>query len=618
VADSKIYNLWKKVLLRNPDAYPTLQHLIDDADLTQEEREILEKEWRDSSVSAAKYKKHIYGADVETIGDAAEVEHNRSLERQRDTIREYKKDVLGSYTTAKEDAYAGGGGFFDDADRRSAFITRARAIAMQEFENNRRDELDDLTNKYNIPKSQIRSDVVDALDIPVSVAAGIGRDIGEIAGTVQNEYAAAASGVLGEDSALGKGVDTSARVLEGFRDDIKAIYAESPWITKKLRKLRDAGKKPKDLKEINGFFDGIQVLYSSHLRGFLGDLADILDEWYHDPRTLCCFIKNIAALGNATRRAQIFAGEWDSKVDDLRRFFDKIIVILKIIRQFLQQDLAYSFMLTIDLGFMIAKASVSSLVAFLVALQQMIEDAIYYEMLVWLERQLRDENWRQCFPFERLLRLLADFLTGPDGLFKYIGDYINSFMAGFSTDMNYGFNLAKKQKMIDITAIDRLIEMIEMIRDGLLNLELCIEADFRETEELHDDANRAERNVGFTGDSDKNYLKDRVRDKLRMDGDSIPGGSQLTQVVFPTDNEVKTFVMNRLGESEAFADQVIDTANQASTVGGVAAGSTDGAGQDLKSAIDQLQKSIGDCSRTLNSDKILELSKMMSSWDLTL
>lgn len=633
---SPLYNLWTNVLKRNPEAAAGVRDAFIEAGLTPQERELIDKSFNDQTAGWGKHQKQLYGNDVDTLGEAAEVEHQRSLDRQRDTVRAYDQDVLGSYETSQQNARRSGGLFRDGnegQDSREEYIARVRAVAYDTFERERKDELDALSRRYNIDKGQIKSDV-GFLDTPLNVVGAVGRDIGNLTGQVNNGHAALVSGVFGQDSALSNGLDVIsagasgvARITGAVKDDIAQIVTESPWIKKGVKKLSAAGQKIRDLAQVNKFMSGLTGVYGGWLRQLVGDFADILDEWYHDPRTLCCFIKNMAAWAEASGqgefdriRDEYFSGEVEwSTFTGVREAFDKIIVVLGIIRDFLKQDVGFEFLLSIDLGLMMGKAAVGGLTAALMMLQQMLEDAIYSKLLEIVKENV-DDNWRQCFPFEKMLRIIADFLSGPDGLFKYIEQYIDSFLAGFAANTNFGFNQAKKQKLLDVTAIDKLIKMLEAIRDALLNLELCIEADFSQTEGQDDDPNRSESGVGL-GDRQYNGLAKRAKKEGAQDVETTPGKGGVGRVVFPTDNEVKAFVMNRLGESEAFASQVIAESKKSSTISGRAAGASDSAGQDTTGTGGigkQIETAIGDCARTLDSGRITELANLMASWDIKL
>jgi hypothetical protein len=282
-----------------------------------------------------------------------------------------------------------------------------------------------------------------------------------------------------------------------------------------------------------------------------------------------------------------------------RQFFDKMIGVLKIIKAFLSQDLGFSFMLNLDIGLAISKASLGALAALLTALQQMMEDRIYYQLLAILDKYVREEL-RQCIPFERMLRILADWMTGPDGLFKYIAQYVDSYLSGFSDNMNFGYNLEKKKQLLDLTAIDKLIALLEKLRDAMLNLELCVEADFRETPMPGDDIGRFQAKVG-AGPSN---FSDTVQ-AIRGNQDTTYTG----KIIYPTDTEIKAFITNRLGESEAFADQVLQSAKMTSLETG-GSSTTDG---DL---VANFKMAIGDCARTLDAGRIEEVAKLIADWEV--
>lgn len=624
-----IDEIWRKVLLRNPLLAVGIRDAVVEANLTPEERKVIDATLLSSTVSVGKFSKAVYGSPTDSFNEAVEREHKQSLANQQDVIRAYNKDVVGSYNQAEKNAYSNS--FFNPAnnrDPRDNFITKVRGIAQSTFESQRKDELNALSKRYNIDRNKVSDATagdIGLLDTPTTapnmperISYGIARDIGKNFGELQNTYASGVAGVLGEHSPLTRGIDNTTRFAGALKDDIIPIITASPWMTKGINKIKEQGAKIKDLAQVNGFLDGLHNVHSQWLRNLVNEFADVLDAWYHDPRTLCCFIKNIAAWATASNanfkeiQTKYFHGQvkW-SELTGVRVFFDKLIAILKIIREFLKQDIGFTFMLSLDIGLAMSKASLGALVAALMALQQMLEDTIYAELLKIVNKNIREE-WRQCFPFERLLRIIADFLSGPDGLFKYIEQYIDSFLNTFSANMHNAFNASKKQKLLDITAIDKLIALLEAIRDALLNLELCIEADFSETSNISDDASRSEKTVGV---GSRNYPE--LINKIRRQDEktNIKPNLLSKKVIFPTDNEIKTFITNRLGESEAFADQVILTANRSSDSGQVT-GSNSKDTRGLGAFADQLQSAIGDCARTLDSNKILELANLMSDWEI--
>jgi len=135
-----LYNLWKNVILRNPRLAKETRDTLVEADLTPEERAIVEQTSEDDKIAVGKFGKNLYGKDVDTLGDAAEVEHRRSVEAQRRTTDAYNKDVVGSYKQAQKNAYQDG--FFTQPDPRDDFINRVRSVAAETFERERKEEME--------------------------------------------------------------------------------------------------------------------------------------------------------------------------------------------------------------------------------------------------------------------------------------------------------------------------------------------------------------------------------------------------------------------------------------------------------------------------------------------
>jgi hypothetical protein len=557
-------------------------------------------------------------------------EREQALAKKRELIKAYNRDALGSYNTAQKRAYENalpdgilGGGMGKRVDYQ--WIQKIRGIAETEFNNQNRKEKDELIQAYNLKKVP-NGPIGSFTDMPVRIIDALGRDVGIMAANSRDRFSVqtndnlfgSGSGFLPRSiNVADKAVDTAGEYINAFKDDVTRIVTESPWIQKKLKSLKEKAKNPLSLKDVNSFMDKTNNVFSSGLRRFLGDFGEILNEWWHDPRTLCCFIKTVTALALATGKKiqgkgefgseynkfikKVMSGEQQiSELTGTREFFDKMISILKIIRDFLGQELNFNFALNLDLGLAMSKASIGALMALLSALQQMLEDKIYSKMMEFVENNVGEEI-RQCLPFEKLLRMLADWMSGPDGLFKYIESFVDAYMIGFQTNVQYGFDQASKVKMMDTAALDKLINLLEKLRDSMMNLELCIEADFNKTPELSDDGDitSKEKSVGI-GRTNFNQLAGSV--------------SGQGSVRYPTDTEVTAFLVNRLGESQEFANQVIASAHAGFDLNvGRAAGSPDNAGGD---AAADLRMAIGDCARTLNSARIEELARLVADWEI--
>lgn len=568
-------------------------------------------------------------------------EHEQSLARKRETIEAYNRDALGSYDTAQRYAYNNALPLSERVDYQ--FIQKVRSIAERKFSQEQEQHKNEMIAAYNL-KTSPEGPIGSFVDLPVRITDGLGRDIGKGFGKATGVITTAASGLFGQDSLLNKGVDAATERLnqaEAFGKDIARIVTQSPWIEKRLANLRDKSNKPVKLKDINSFMDGMNNVFSTNFRRILGDLADILDEWWHDPRTLCCLIKTLAALAVSTaKKIQIETGvtnielfgrsvnvgniqnesfgsiykrvskkyfSGDMKITELtgtREFFDKMIAILKIIRDFLNNELNFSFGLNLDLGLMMSKASVGSLMALLAALQQMLEDKIYAKMMEFIKKYVREEI-RQCLPFEKLLRLLADWMTGPDGLFKYIEQFVDAYMIGFAQNMQYGFDQSMKKKMLDLAALDKLISLLEKLRDSMLNLELCMEADFNQTPSVGDDnfGLSTEQRVG----NNPNLSPDLIN---AIKGDKSTG---IYRSVIPSNNEMYNFFTNRLGFTDEIANQILDTsATSSNLTGGLDSGGDNAGGSDISN----LTSAIGDCARTLNPQRIEDLAKLIAEWEI--
>lgn len=553
-----------------------------------------------------------------SLNDHILSEREQALAKKRDLIKAYNNDVPGSYKLAQKNARENAlPNMFANERDDYKWIQKIRGIAVTEYDNQLKNEQSELKLKYNLNKMPDGS-IGSFTDMPVRITDALGRDIGVAAGNTRNTFANnTVNNILGANSASSKFLDKADKYTTAVMDDVTKIVTDSPWIEKKLKSLKEKADKVTPLSKVNSFMDGMNNVYSSNLRRILGDFGEILNEWWHDPRTLCCFIKSITAValaagkkmqggkfGNEYNKFIIKVMSGEQKIAELtgtREFFDKMIAILKIILDFLTQDMNFNFALNLDLGLSMSKASMGALMGLLTALQQMLEDKIYSKMLDFVENNVRTEI-RQCLPFEKLLRLIADWMTGPDGIFKYIESFVDAYLIGFQTNMQYGFDQASKTKMMDATALRKLITLLEKLRDSMMSLELCIESDFNKNTPTSEDKLQTEENkYGFT---QTNNLGDKSG--INNNGNN--------STVYPTDTEIRAFLTNRLGESQDFANQVIASAHAESELNsGRNSGSPDNAGGD---PTNDLRMAIGDCARTLNSSKIQELASLVANWEI--
>lgn len=554
------------------------------------------------------------GWNVEQL---SQIEKEEATRRVEERIRlAYQKDPTSSYNKNMEEAK--GSSF---SGRRDEFIRRVRQAAVTKLQQEDAQNYSDLRSKYGInTDGTISNESIPGIDVDItspSIATRVGMVLGSLDNTSSTVFNNDSSGVIaktfniGENGYLNKGVDVLTSLSDKATD---IVNLESPWIKKRLSLLNIPEEEFRNLLPDSMAFAG-GTIYK-----FLTGFAEVLNEWYHDPRTLCCFIKNIAALASYEKSqmtkeeayAAIFRGGASfASLTGTENFLNKLIAILEIARAFLIRGLGFDIMLNLDLGLMMDKAGVGAMVAVLTTLYQMLKDEIYYKLME-LMKSWATNNFTQCLPLDRLLRLVVDIMTGPEGIFNFIEKFIDSYLSELSSDMNYGFNQSKKSKMMDVTAIDKLIALLAKIRDAVLNFELCIEADFSgQTQEANNEGNGQTPSNEISYDTKKNYT-DLVTDKTNTNKDSNTRGIT-PYVVFPTDSEVESFIKNRMGESTEFAKQVIavskNTKQPTDSVSSVT-----GAGSE--SGVSNLVSTLGDCAKTISPDRILELSKLMSNWEI--
>lgn len=604
---------------------------------------------------------------ADSIDDATQLERQQSLQRMRSTIDSYQTDTLGAYTAAEKNAYNNalpdgvivpalgkgsslasvaasaavgtGVGLVNIGKRNDyQFIQKVRSIANNAYQDRQNQEVGRFQQAYNLNKPPT-GPMGSFIDIPVRIIDSLGRDIGLQLGNAQTTVQKDATTIFGSSGAMFPGINAADQYVNSGLNDISnapnaliaRIVTESPWLGKAAAALNSKGNLPIDINKISSFMGGINNIYKSSTNKLFGNLGDILNAWWHDPKTLCCLIKSLAALAvTAGKKIQnavdpnkktdtsgesfstaynqiitkYFNGNGKADLTELTGtsdFFDKMIAILKIVRSFLAQDLNFNFALNIDLGLSMSKASIGALMALLTALQQMLQDKIYAKMMSWVNEYV-GSGLRQCLPFEQLLRLIAQWMTGPDGIFKYIEQYVNAYMIGFQTNTQYGFNEADKIKMMDLASLDKLIDLLSKLRDAMLNMELCIEADFNQP--------NASTIPGIpTNDKSVGIAPGNYSDLVNQIRGNTTG-----LVTYPTDREVTAFLTNRLGESSDFAQQVLASAKQGANLSGLSAGSPDNAGGGSDTA--NLVSAIGDCANTLNSSRIESLANLIAGWEI--
>ncbi len=577
------------------------------------------QKWND--IYTGKVTAEAYESARRVVEQEADKQHSIDLERFQGIITRYKTSYSDTSLQAVKNIAGRDAQFIDlrgnkregAARTNKEFISNARDLY---YRNVKAEEIKiqrDFDTKYNAEDSTINTALQDVLDKPISVTNGIMKDIGLNAGKIQGKFTEGVSKVFGKDSRLDKYADatkSAVNIASSFGKDVESIATASPLMNKAIKKLADVGADI-DPKKATSFWGEAMRVSSNRMKGSLYEFADILNEWYHDPKVLCCFIKNLAALAKIGSIDEIYGGKEWKDISATREFIDKMIAMLKLARDFLRRDIPFEVMVGIDLGVMMSRASSAALMATLASLQEMLEAAIYEKLLEYA--QSMPKRTRVCLPFERLFKLLSDILSGPDGIFAYIGELIDSFLISLSSNLSYGYHTGLKSRMADVTAIDKLIDLLESIRDAVLNLELCIEADFIESEGDSSETtdNLIDTTPGFELSSINGVIGRSVSNSLGRDYNDL--NKKITkQVIFPTDNEIKTFITARLGETDAFADQVIESAHRTSQVTVDSADTSD----DINSNIDKFTSAIGDCARTLNPDKIAEMATLIAEWDL--
>lgn len=451
----------------------------------------------------------------------------------------------------------------------------------------------------------------------------------------------------------------------------------------------------------------IDDVTSTLFEGLLNEMAEILVEWYKDPKTLCCLIKNLAALGSTVRAGEFenleeFKESWDQQRQDFyagvqvndqgylqsKEILKKIIIYIDMIIEILSIEIKPKANLFLDFGKVISDMIIGLLIGILKAIQTKGE----LELQEWIEKQFTDLEQLdlQCTPFQKLMNALIRFLSSDHGLFALLARYIRDYFR----KIRYQSQKTKENyinKSRDLQFLRFLRDLIQKILDALENLELCIEDDFTMVETTPNPlSNFTEREdecpYGINANTTDNFVNCpyrtmtnndipcRVNDRLpsnlgqfstnqtsyclhpdainnyfspqnfndtgnignikgdypgigkklrgtgepgRRLGEPAVGDREQIAVTFPTDNEVRNFMVNRLGYSPDQADQMVAQSKVASNEGKIDninfsnLGSPTGSAENLDKR-QELMNALGDCAKTLSPQKIADLANRVT------
>jgi hypothetical protein len=268
-------------------------------------------------------------------------------------------------------------------------------------------------------------------------------------------------------------------------------------------------------------------------------------------------------------------------------------------------------------------------------------------------------------------------MASDHGLFNIVRRYLDEYCKKLKFEFITNVRAKYINKGKDLQYLKFLRDLIQKILDALNNLEMCIEADYsvlpmsNPLTESNDDfcpfgisrlttdnwvtcpyRTLANNNIpcqvssqipntnGGTSycnhpDAVSNYFASRNNqggNVGKLKGNSQNpfkkiGDRREVAVVFPTDNEVRNFLTNRLGYNKDQADQIvaqsqipeskIDTnlsqfSNMQNNSSKTSDGRTVGQNQDLYSKKEQLVSALGDFAKTLNPQTIADLANKLS------
>lgn len=556
--------------------------------------------------------------------------------------------------------------------------------------------------------------VSSALDIPIGISAKAGEIAGTSANFISSKIAETGKslkeipGVNKINDGL-KAIDANnvlnslannqlpgADAVENFVDNrinsIQKIKA-APWIGKTL--ALPATAIASSMKAImpdswDKIVDGITVQLT---RDLLTEIGQVLIDWYKDPKTLCCLIKNLAAIGAMLHSGDFTEDSWDQErqkffagvrtedylgsdyfrarntLINLRDYLDIIIEVLSI--QF-DKTLFAGF----DIGKEISDMIIGLMIGVLDALTAAGKKAWYDKVSEWFKDLLQENN--QCLPFQKLIDVLFRFFSSDHGLFNILNRYIKDYARYLKWRFINNFKKKYINRTRDLQFLRFLRDLINKIIDSLENFEICVEndysvidnpnplSDFQISRDLcpfgqssratngwvdcpyrtlsnNDIICRVNSQIPNQGNTSYCLHPDAINEYFgvqaykraenigNIEGD-YPGanrniGDKEIAVIFPTNNEVRNFMVNKLGFSKDQADQMVAesiSSNKESTIDlGLNIGIKDNSfessnglktniSEDLINKRKQLMSSLGDCAKTLSPQNIADLANKLS------
>lgn len=546
--------------------------------------------------------------------------------------------------------------------------------------------------------------VSSVFDIPVSVSAKTGELLGTAAQTVSNAINTVIDNIPFKDTitdglkavdanqtldALSKGQLPGSSTVNNFLSDgISRInqMKSAPWIGKIL--ALPATVTAYSLKAImpkswDKIVDGITIKLT---RDLLTEILNVLMDWYKDPKTLCCLIKNLAALGSMIKENDIAMDNWNEerqKIFDgadareylgrdyyatknilikIRNYLDLIIAVLTI-------DLSKQMNFMFDIGKELSDMLISMAITIIEGIISIARESYLKKINDWFSGLKQIDI--QCLPFQKLIDVLIKFFSDDHGLFNLIERFCEEYARYLTFRFITNFKMKYISKAKDLSFLTFLRDLINKILQALENLELCIEADYTPVEADSPFGPANNPNVcpyGVDARVTNNWIDCPFRTLTNNDitcrvTTRIPGGISYCNhpnairdyfgggignrpgnignitgdypgvdlnkklgdknqvgIVFPTDNEVRNFLINHLGYAKDQADQMVAQSQvsvnepnvDVSPMNYSNLGINDNNNVDNLDKRKALMTSLGDCAKSLNPKTIAELANKLS------
>ena len=195
---------------------------------------------------------------------------------------------------------------------------------------------------------------------------------------------------------------------------------------------------------------------------FMLQVERIARAWTKDPIVLCCLIRNLAALGGLDkvhRKTSQQMGKFPRKWKDVNAQTLPILLqmraILDLLINFLQKDIDTHLKLSTDFLSSMMLAIVGAAITTLDLIQQFLREEIFI-----LLKENRDSVMRRCWPLDALIDLIIKTIMHPvTGLFVKLDSYILDWTNKIKQDIGMKYNCSTLEDA------DREIKELKANRD---------------------------------------------------------------------------------------------------------------------------------------------------------